>query len=126
MGFAQPFDAHTMVSAAVSVVFPWSTCPMVPTFTWGFFRSNFSLAICFPLHSVHVRNFTRTDDCSQPSLGFRQDLLRYMRRHWAVKSKLHRERRAPLGARAKIRRVSKHGRERNLRPDDLDAGAGLH
>lgn len=22
--------------AAVSVVLPWSTCPMVPTLTWGF------------------------------------------------------------------------------------------
>ena len=31
--------------AAVRVVFPWSTCPMVPTFTWGFVRSNFSLLI---------------------------------------------------------------------------------
>lgn len=25
---------------AVSVVFPWSTCPMVPMFTWGLLRSN--------------------------------------------------------------------------------------
>ena len=29
----------------VNVVFPWSTCPIVPTFTCGFVRSNFSLAI---------------------------------------------------------------------------------
>jgi len=33
------------VIAAVKVVLPWSTCPMVPTFTCGFVRSNFSLAI---------------------------------------------------------------------------------
>src|SRR5215468_2460391 len=32
--------------AAVRVVFPWSTCPMVPTFTWGLVRSNFSLLMC--------------------------------------------------------------------------------
>ena len=31
--------------AAVKVVFPWSTCPIVPIFTCGFLRLNFSLAI---------------------------------------------------------------------------------
>src|SRR3990170_8182130 len=31
--------------AEVSVVFPWSTCPMVPTLRWGLVRSNFCLAI---------------------------------------------------------------------------------
>jgi hypothetical protein len=25
---------------------PWSMCPIVPMFTWGFVRSNFCLAIC--------------------------------------------------------------------------------
>src|SRR5664279_5080572 len=29
----------TEVNAAVKVVLPWSTCPMVPTFTCGFVRS---------------------------------------------------------------------------------------
>lgn len=33
-----------MVRAAVRVVLPWSTWPMVPMLTWGFFRSNFPLA----------------------------------------------------------------------------------
>jgi hypothetical protein len=37
--------ASTFVMAAVRVVFPWSTCPMVPMFTCGFDRSNFSLDI---------------------------------------------------------------------------------
>jgi hypothetical protein len=27
------------------VVLPWSMCPMVPTFTCGFLRSNFFLAM---------------------------------------------------------------------------------
>jgi len=36
------------VIAAVYVVFPWSTCPIVPTFTCGFVRSNFSLDIDGP------------------------------------------------------------------------------
>ena len=40
-----PESASTFVIAAVSVVFPWSICPMVPTFTCGFERSNFCLAI---------------------------------------------------------------------------------
>jgi len=33
-----------MVRAAVRVVLPWSTWPMVPMLTWGFFLSNFPLA----------------------------------------------------------------------------------
>ena len=45
MNFAQPLSADTLVSAAVSVVLPWSMCPMVPTFTCGLLRSNFSLAM---------------------------------------------------------------------------------
>src|SRR5215217_3156860 len=38
------FDS-TSVIAAVNVVFPWSTCPIVPTFTCGFVRSYFCFAI---------------------------------------------------------------------------------
>src|SRR5438045_23398 len=45
MNFAQPLSAATLVSAAVSVVLPWSMCPIVPTFTCGLLRSNFSLAM---------------------------------------------------------------------------------
>lgn len=39
-----PTEAKAMVRAAVRVVFPWSTWPIVPIFTWGFFRSNFPRA----------------------------------------------------------------------------------
>src|SRR5207302_11087468 len=45
MNFAQPLSEATLVSAAVKVVLPWSMCPMVPTFTCGLLRSNFSLAM---------------------------------------------------------------------------------
>ena len=45
MNFAQPLSADTFVSAAVRVVLPWSMCPIVPTFTCGLLRSNFSLAM---------------------------------------------------------------------------------
>jgi hypothetical protein len=35
---AHPFSDNTFVIAAVKLVFPWSMCPIVPTFTWGFVR----------------------------------------------------------------------------------------
>ena len=44
----QPLSAETFVSAAVSVVLPWSTWPIVPTLQWGLVRMNFSLAIGLP------------------------------------------------------------------------------
>ena len=43
---ASPFSACRFVIAAVSVVLPWSMCPIVPMLTWGFVRSNFCFAIC--------------------------------------------------------------------------------
>jgi hypothetical protein len=45
--FGLCFD-NTLVIAAVSVVLPWSMCPIVPTFTCGLFRSNFSFAMIAP------------------------------------------------------------------------------
>src|SRR6478609_9932986 len=44
--FGLCFDI-TFVIAAVNVVLPWSTCPIVPMFTCGFDRSNFSLLIFY-------------------------------------------------------------------------------
>src|SRR5262249_37232543 len=41
-------SAETFVSAAVSVVLPWSTWPIVPTLQWGLKRLNFSLAMGRP------------------------------------------------------------------------------
>jgi len=40
----QPFSERTLVMACVRVVFPWSTWPIVPMFTWGLERSNESAA----------------------------------------------------------------------------------
>src|SRR4029078_12277769 len=37
-------SCSTLVIAAVSVVLPWSMCPMVPMLTCGFVRSNLALA----------------------------------------------------------------------------------
>jgi ribosomal protein L14 len=39
-------------NAAVRVVLPWSTCPMVPILTWGLVRSNFCFAIGFCLLQI--------------------------------------------------------------------------
>ena len=45
--FPLPASASTLVIAAVSVVLPWSMCPMVPTLRCGFVRSNFCLPMFF-------------------------------------------------------------------------------
>jgi hypothetical protein len=45
LGLAAEQLASTVVIAAVSVVLPWSTWPMVPTFTCGLVRSNLLFAI---------------------------------------------------------------------------------
>src|SRR5205809_7364869 len=37
-------SCSTLVIAAVSVVLPWSMCPMVPMLTCGLVRSNFAFA----------------------------------------------------------------------------------
>src|SRR5487761_2088574 len=42
---APPDFASTLVMAAVSVVLPWSTWPIVPTLQCGLVRANFALAI---------------------------------------------------------------------------------
>src|SRR5574338_708919 len=76
MNCAPPFCASTFVIAAVSVVLPWSTCPIVPTFTCGFERSNFSLpmatlpAVARPASSL--RRVPRRGDWSpRPGLNWR-------------------------------------------------------
>ena len=45
--WARPLVCRTPVIAAVRVVLPWSTWPIVPMLTCGFFRSNLALAIVF-------------------------------------------------------------------------------
>src|SRR6266853_2034515 len=103
----QPWSADTFVSAAVSVVFPWSTCPIVPTFTWGFVRSNFALAIGLALYLV-------------------DDLFGLRLRNLIVVRELHRVDRAALAHRAQGRRIPEHLGERHRRRDDLRVGALRH
>src|SRR5437016_14235929 len=56
------FAASTAVIAVVSVVFPWSTCPIVPTFTCGLVRSNFGLDISVSFFSSSAGDGDRTHD----------------------------------------------------------------
>src|SRR5713101_6841953 len=58
---APPRRARVLVMAAVSVVLPWSMCPMVPTFTCGLVRSNFFFATLLALP-------VRTLPCVRPEL----------------------------------------------------------
>ena len=51
LALAWPWAARTAKSAAVSVVLPWSMCPMVPTLTCGLVLTNVSLAIVAPVGS---------------------------------------------------------------------------
>src|SRR5690348_14779008 len=53
--------ASTLVIAAVSVVLPWSMCPIVPTFTCGLLRTNFCFAMRFgdPPHSPGAVLYSR-------------------------------------------------------------------
>src|SRR5215212_2708630 len=81
MNFAQPFSDATFVNAAVSVVFPWSMCPMVPTLTCGFDRSNFSFAIvCSSSWTFVSGRFTNRPTGLRPPLypcdHFLADVLR--------------------------------------------------
>src|SRR5262249_34449680 len=107
-------SAITFVSAAVSVVFPWSTCPIVPTFTCGLLRSNFSFDMARILqkksgNDLELMLNNRVGD---------------IRRHFDVLGKFHRERRAALAHRAHGRRVAEHLGERYVAGDDL-AGCGF-
>src|SRR5205823_12581325 len=102
---ASPFSARTLVMAAVSVVLPWSMCPIVPMFTWGLFRSNLSfgmLLLSSPLLAPNPRD----------------DLLRDVGGHLLIRMKLHRRvRRASLGPRPQVGGVAEQLGQRHRDPD---------
>src|SRR5215211_4467742 len=97
--------AKTRVMAAVRVVLPWSTWPMVPTLRWGLVRSNLPLDISF-----------------LPFCYLGRDALG----HLGIMIELHGERRAALGLGAHGRRVAEHLGERDHRADNLPTAAGVH
>src|SRR5579862_7251642 len=85
-----PDSASTFVIAAVSVVLPWSMCPIVPTLTCGFERSNFCLAI--PYASV--------TGLGAGAAALRDDLAGDRLRNLFVMIEIHVERRPALRHRA--------------------------
>src|SRR5215218_2524770 len=87
--------ASTLVIAAVKVVLPWSTWPIVPTFRCGFVRSNLALDIAF-----------RPDS----------DLGPYALPHLGIITDAPGERRAARSSGAHGRRVTEHRGERDHGP----------
>src|SRR5437762_1407410 len=116
----QPWSAETLVRAAVNVVFPWSTWPIVPTFTCGLVRSNFAFAIVVFLW------FSSAALPDLLSLHLADDLFCLALRNFLVMRKLHRVYRAPLRHRAQLRGVAEHFGERHRRSDDLRLAALCH
>src|SRR3954454_295207 len=107
---ARPLSAWRLVIAAVRVVLPWSMCPIVPTFTWGLFRSNFFLPICPSPSRLLARH---------PG----DDLLRDVGRELVVGVQLHRaSRRAALGLGTQVGYLAEQLGQRHDDPHDLLPG----
>src|SRR5688572_26349858 len=100
------------VIAAVSVVLPWSTWPIVPTFTWGLVRSNLPFAMSYSLLLLIV--------------VFLDDGVRYAPRCFGVVLELHGVGGPALRQRAQRGGVAEHLAQRHLRLDRLAAGQVVH
>src|ERR1700739_374438 len=60
---------NTFVMAAVKVVLPWSTCPIVPMFTCGLLRSNFSLLIFSLSHPSRSSHWSHETEGTSRTCG---------------------------------------------------------
>src|SRR4029079_14186555 len=109
-----PFLWRTLEIAAVSVVFPWSMCPIVPTLRCGFVRSDFCLAI-----SLSSFLWLR----ARALLG---DLGGDVARRLFVPVELHGEVGAPLRHRPEVGGVAEHLAQRHECLDDLSVADGRH
>src|SRR5829696_7595421 len=122
-------SCSTLVIAAVSVVLPWSMCPMVPMLTCGLVRSNLALATGFL--SPWVAQVVRCSGGGAVRVGLLarrlgDDLLGHVLRDLGVAVEDHRVAGPTLGAAAQVTHVAEHLRERDQGPDDAGAGALLH
>src|SRR3954465_12070841 len=90
LGSPANFFDSTVVIAAVSVVLPWSTCPIVPTFTCGLVRSNLPFAMMLSRVGCWLR--LAADDRFGDALG-----------RFGVMLEFHRVSGAALGQRAQRR-----------------------
>src|SRR3954465_15035519 len=121
-------SCRTLVIAAVSVVLPWSMCPMVPMLTCGLVPSNLALATGF-LSPWLRRWCVLWGGLWGVGLLARRlgdDLLGHVGRDLGVAVEDHRVAGPTLGAAAQIAHVAEHLRERDQGPDDAGAGALLH
>src|SRR4029079_9271468 len=105
-------EASTFVMAAVNDVFPWSTCPIVPTFTCGLLRSNFSLPMLVLLFLPYFAHDPR------------HDLLAHAPGGLHVLLEVHGVGGPALGAGAQVRRIPEHRAEGHHGRDDLRAAPG--
>src|SRR5215469_16462580 len=94
--FGLCFD-NTLVIAAVSVVLPWSMWPIVPTFTCGLVRSNFSFAISVP-QGANPPRFEFFYSALLVPLRPGDDLIGLAARHLFIAREVHRVFGASLGA----------------------------
>src|SRR6478735_7145569 len=69
-------SARTFVIAAVRVVLPWSTWPMVPMLTCGLLRSNFAFATAGPPQDLMMRRATSCFVAVVRALGMDLDRTR--------------------------------------------------
>src|SRR3954466_10252893 len=132
-------SCRTLVIAAVSVVFPWSMCPMVPMLTCGLVRSNLALATGFlspcvsqSYASLGVRAVLAAPGSPRGRQGvllagrLGDDLLGDVGRDLGVRVEHHGVARPSLGAAAQVAHVAEHLRQRHQSPDDAGAGTLLH
>src|ERR1700721_4750472 len=113
-------------------------CPIVPTFTCGFERSNFSFAIKLPksLSSLVLPVTHRGAGTPAPAPKLSPSYLLALRaaddfvgnhaRRLFVARKLHRIRRPTLRGRTNLVHVAEHFLKRHHRPNHLRTGSMLH
>src|SRR5436309_2430406 len=110
------FVCSTFVIAAVSVVLPWSMCPIVPMFTCGLLRSNFSFAISLSSPQNLLGYF---------ALRLVHDFVRDAARHFFVLAEVHREGAASLRAGPQLGGIAEHLRQRNHCLNNLGSAQNL-
>src|SRR3989344_6668976 len=117
--------SRTCVIEAVSVVLPWSTCPMVPTFTCGLALSNVAINIYLIINFKHRKTPLRRSIVTQ-SLSARNNGLGDVGGDHLVVVKLHGKGSAALGHGAQGGRVAEHFRKRHLGAHRAREPALLH
>src|SRR5688572_11429858 len=105
------FVCSTFVIAAVSVVLPWSMCPIVPMFTCGFVRSYFAFAMAAP--PTPGSCLASAAACHGLAGRLGGDLFRHGVGHFLVARELHGVRGATLGHGPHVGRVTEHLSERH-------------